>query len=92
MARYLIEVPHENSKDACVQAVKIFHQSGSHFMTNADWGCADNEHKAWFVVEMDSKEQARSILPSNFRQKAKIIELHKLSPEQFDEAVEIHDD
>lgn len=90
MPRFLIEVPHENSKDACKRAVQIFHQTGSHFMTNADWGCADNEHKAWFVVELEDKEQARSILPSNFRQEAKIIELHKLSPEAFDEVVDLH--
>ena len=55
MPRFLIEVPHDNTKDACMRAVKIFHETGSHFMTNADWGCADNEHKAWFVVELDSK-------------------------------------
>ncbi|MFP3855339.1 MAG: hypothetical protein ACLFWD_13710 [Anaerolineales bacterium] len=90
MPRFLIEVPHDNTKNACMQAVKIFHQTGSHFMTNADWGCADNEHKAWFVVELDSKEQALSILPSNFRPKAKVIELRKLSPEVFDEAVDLH--
>lgn len=91
MPRFLIEVPHENSKSACARAVEIFHQTGSHFITNADWGCADNEHKAWIIVELDSKEQARSILPSNFRQEAKVIELHKLSSEDFDQAVEIHE-
>ena len=50
MTRYLIEVPHENNKDACKQAVQAFMETGSHFMTNADWGCGDDEHKAWFVL------------------------------------------
>jgi hypothetical protein len=59
MARFLIEVPHENSKEACNRAVRIFMETGFHFMTNADWGCSDDVHKAWFFVEVDSKEDAR---------------------------------
>jgi hypothetical protein len=77
MPRFLIEVPHENNKEACDQAVRIFQQTGSHFMTNADWGCNDNVHKAWFVVEVDSKEAARDILPSLFRRTATIVGLQK---------------
>ena len=75
MTRFLIEVPHENKKEACERAVRVFLATGSHFMTNADWGCHDNEHKAWFVVDMESKEEARAILPLLFRQDAKIIAL-----------------
>lgn len=77
MARFLIEVPHDNRKDACDQAVRIFRQTGSHFMTNADWGCSDNVHKAWFVVDVDNKEEARAILPPLFRQTATIVGLQK---------------
>jgi len=90
MPRYLIEVPHDNSKDACKQAVQIFYETGSHFMTNADWGCADNVHKAWFIVELDSKAEARMILPSLYRQTATIVRLEKLEPRSFDDAVNVH--
>ena len=75
MPRFLIEVPHENNKEACDQAGRVFQQTGSHFMTNADWGCNDNVHKAWFVVEVDSKEAARDILPPLFRRTATIVGL-----------------
>ena len=84
MARYLIEVPHADDKESCNQAVKAFMETGSHFMTNADWGCGDGEHKAWFVVELDSKDQARTILPPLFRENAKIIELQRFSPADSD--------
>ena len=41
MTRYLIEVPHEGTKQACDQAIRVFMETGSHFVTNADWGCSD---------------------------------------------------
>ena len=66
-------------------AVQAFKDTGSHFVTNADWGCGDGEHKAWFIVELESKEEARMILPSLFREEAKIIELQKFSMEGIDE-------
>ena len=79
MPRFLIEVPHENKKEACDRAVQVFLQTGSHFMTNADWGCSDGEHKAWFVAEVGTKEEARQILPPAFRLTAKIVELRKFT-------------
>lgn len=92
MTRYLIEVPHENNKDACKQAVQAFMQTGSHFMTNADWGCGDDEHKAWFIADLDSKEQAMSILPPLFRENAKVIELQQFTPEGADHTIAQHGD
>ena len=41
MGKYLIEVPHEASESACVNAVQVFMQTGSHFLAKADWGCHD---------------------------------------------------
>jgi hypothetical protein len=83
MTRYLVEVPHENSKAACDRAVRIFMETGFHFMTNADWGCSDNVHKAWFIVEAGSKDEARSLLPSILRQSATIIALGQFRPEDY---------
>ncbi len=83
MTRYLIEVPHENSKAACDRAVRVFMETGFHFMTNADWGCSDGVHKAWFIVETGSKDEARSLLPSLFRGSATIIALEQFEPDDF---------
>ena len=72
MAKFLIEVPHGANKEACDQAIQIFMQTGSHFLTHADWGCLDGEHKAWIIADVKSKDDARMILPSAFRSIAKI--------------------
>lgn len=92
MPRYLVEVPHENTKEACERAVQTFMLTGSHFMTNADWGCSDDEHKAWIIVEMDSKQDVIGILPPLFRKDAKIITLERFSPQATGEIVEQHED
>ncbi len=85
MAKFLIEVPHAASKEACMQAVKIFHETGSHFLANADWGCHDGDHNAYMLIEVDTKEEAKRILPSAFRSEAKITELHKYTREEMKE-------
>jgi hypothetical protein len=88
--RFLIEVPHENSKDACQRAIRVFLETGSHYMTHADWGCGDGEHKAWIVVELESKEEAMAILPPLFRHEAKIIALEKFVKEDIEDVMERH--
>jgi len=53
MSRFLIEAPHEGTKQACELAVQTFLKTGSHFMTNADWGCSDGEHKAVRIIQLE---------------------------------------
>ena len=90
MARFLIEVPHEPEEVACARVVEIFLKSGSHFVTHTDWGCMDGEHKAWLIVEVDGKEDARRILPPAFRSKARIVGLNKFTMEQIEEILLRH--
>jgi hypothetical protein len=75
MKKFLIEVPHDADKKACDRAIQVFQQTGSHFLTHAEWGCLDGEHKAWIIVEVESKEDARFIVPPLFRSDAKITQL-----------------
>jgi len=57
MKRFLIEVPHSADKGSCDEAIQVFLQTGSHFLTHADWGCQDGEHKAWIIVEVEKKKK-----------------------------------
>ncbi len=92
MARYLIEVPHKAEKVACQRAIRTFLETGSHFLANADWGCADGEHKAWLVLETESKEDAKSVLPLSIRPEAKIVKLDKYTLDQVEESLRYHED
>ncbi len=92
MARFLIEVEHEPNKKACAQAIQTFLKTGTHYMTNAEWGCSDEEHKAWLIVDVDNKFEARRILPPAFRLQAKIVMLSRFTMEEVDEVLNSHAD
>jgi hypothetical protein len=90
MPRFFIEVPHEEEVVACAHAVKIFLDSGSHFLTHADWGCRDGVHKAWLIAEVESKEQARAIVPPAYRPRANVVQLNSFTLEEIDELLRYH--
>lgn len=85
MPKYLIEVPHEGTKDACIRAIDVFLRTGSHFLTHADWGCKDGVHKAWMVLDVGSKEEALNVIPPGFRAQAKIVQLNLYTMKDLEE-------
>jgi hypothetical protein len=91
MPRFLIEVPHEPETLACARVVDIFLKTGNHFLTHADWGCRDGDHKAWMVADVDSREEARSILPPGMRSQAKIVQLNYFTQEEITEILREHE-
>lgn len=90
MKRFLIEVPHESSAEACNRAIEVFKATGSHFVTNAEWGCHDNDHRAWLLVDVDTKQEALAIIPPGFRPSAKVISVERLSPAELTDTAEDH--
>jgi hypothetical protein len=91
MSRFLIEVPHEAEKVACAHVVKVFLDTGSHFLAKADWGCKDGVHKAWIIVDVPDKEVARSVLPPMYRQQATIVGLNYFAMEEIDAILGFHE-
>jgi hypothetical protein len=79
MPTYLIEIPHSGNVVECKQVIKLFLESGSHLLSNADWGCKDGVHKSWFKADFDSKEDALKIVPPLMRHNAIITELVKFN-------------
>lgn len=84
MPRFLVEVPHDESTASCIQAIDVFLRTGSHYLTHADWGCQDGVHKAWMVIEVESRHEARNIVPADYRERAVIIQLNHFSTEQLE--------
>jgi len=60
-------------------------------MTNADWGCKDGVHNAWMIVDVESKNDAKTILPPAFRSQAKITSLIKFEVDQMGEIRPLHE-
>lgn len=91
MSKFLIEVPHQSEQMACIRAVQAFLNSGSHFVANADWGCRGGDHRAWIVVDVASKEEARAIVPPVFRPQAKVIALNSFTLREIEGMLREHE-
>ena len=88
MARFLIELAHEATLEACEKAIATILSTGSHFLTNTEWGCKDEEHKCWVILDVDSKEDARAILPPVYRKEAKIVKLIRYTLDDLKKQIE----
>lgn len=81
MQRFIIESPH--TAENCDQVIKDLHAAG--YLHHFEWGCKDNDHTAWAIVETETLEDARQIVPWYLRDHARIVRLVK-----FDLADEEH--
>ena len=88
MEKFLIEVPHAEDAAACTGIAKVFLSSGSHLLTNAEWGCMDGVHKAWIIVDVDSKSEALGIVPPAFRPVASVTALNSFTLEFVNAEIE----
>ena len=80
---FLIEVPHENSAYECYRAIKLFLESGSHFLANAKWGCPGDDHRAVMIVDVETREQALQVVPPVYRNVARITETMNFTPDDM---------
>lgn len=91
MARFFIEVPHDADMLSCAKAIQVFQQSGSHLLTNAEWGCHDGDHCGMIIVEVDSRADALSIIPPAYRDDSRVVELTRFSPEDIQKTIDEHE-
>lgn len=92
MDRYMVTVPHAEDVIGCTGVVKIFLETGSHYLANADWGCEDGDHTAWMIVDATNKEEATQIVPPPFRVEARVVRLTKFTMEEIDRILQQHSD
>lgn len=90
MPKYIVEVPHSGDRLECQRSIQIFLSTGNHFLMNADWGCHDGVHKAWFMMEVDNKDEAMRVIPPLYRKDAIITQLEKFKPQDFDKIMRQH--
>jgi hypothetical protein len=81
MAKYLIEISHEPEHYGCDRTVADFIETGAAEFTAADWGCHDNEHKAWLVVDAQNRDVVKKLIPLRYRPQSTIVQLSKFMTE-----------
>lgn len=50
----------------------------------------DGNHSAWFILEAENKEEARLVVPPQFRAEARVIGLNKFTIEQMEAILSQH--
>lgn len=61
-------------------AVKYFRDHHAGFLTHFEWGCLDNDHTAYAIVDAESHEAAKAAVPPLFREKARVVKLTRFDP------------
>jgi hypothetical protein len=83
MPRYLIELTHDEEHAACVKALRAIEQYGSHFFAHSNWGCKAGVHSGWLIVELDSPDEAMHLVPPEYREDARIVEVNHFTKEEI---------
>ncbi|HEY4686326.1 MAG TPA: hypothetical protein VII57_09810 [Dehalococcoidia bacterium] len=79
MARFLVEAHHV--PEDCVRDLDSILGMSRELLGRFDWGCKHGEHIGWAVVEAQDQATARRLLPTTFRDKARVFQLTKFTPE-----------
>jgi hypothetical protein len=79
MARYLVEVPH--TSEECVRELDSVLGYSHELLNRFDWGCKDNAHIGWALVEAQDTATVRMMLPMSLRGKAKVFGVVKFTPD-----------
>jgi len=83
MNHFLIELPHGDERLACIKALRAIHEYGSHFVTQAHWGCKAGVHSGWLIAELPSRDEAMLMVPPEFRDDARIVQLNHFTPDEI---------
>ena len=77
MEKFIIISNH--TEEDCRMAINHFMEHHASYLTHFEWGCKDNDHTAWAIVEAESKDHARQMVPWYLRDKARIVKVVQFS-------------
>ena len=80
MDRYIVLSSH--TAEDCRKAVKYFREYHAGFLTHFEWGCYDNDHTAYAIIEAENHEAAKMAVPPLFRDKTKVVKLTSFDPKK----------
>ncbi|MCH7819032.1 MAG: hypothetical protein IIB40_05675 [Candidatus Marinimicrobia bacterium] len=60
------------------------------YLAHFDWGCDDDEHCGWAIIEAENHSMALMSVPPLLRVNARAIRLTKMSPKDINDVKAIH--
>lgn len=85
MPRFIVISSH--TAEDCRMAVKHFRDHHAGFLSHYEWGCYDNDHTAYLMLDAESHEEALNTVPPLFRSKARAIQLTTFNPKSKSDEV-----
>ena len=82
MPQFMIEAPH--TKEECLAALDEMKDDEPEVLDQTWFGCMAGDHTGWTTVEARSEAEARGMLPDFLRDKARVVEVNKITPEQIE--------
>ncbi len=82
MNRYIVISSH--TAEDCRMAVNQFREYNAGFLTRFEWGCKDNDHTAYAMIEAEDHENAKLTVPAFFRDKTRVVMLTNFDPAEQD--------
>lgn len=80
MPDYMIESPH--TREECAQAIEETLKEGEDVLKKFAWGCMSGDHTAYAMVSAGSEMEARNMVPSLVRGKARVVKVDHITPDQ----------
>jgi hypothetical protein len=59
-------------------------------LSQFSFGCLHGNHTAWALVDATSESAARSLVPAVVRNKARVVQVDKFTPEQIKDLLKAH--
>ena len=81
MTRYMIASPHTEAE--CLRALDEELGKGRDILGKFDFGCKVGDHTAYAIVDVNSKNDALNLVPLFLQNKARIVEVGKITPEMI---------
>lgn len=78
---YLIETPHNEAE--CLRALDEQLELGSDVLDKFYFGCMAGDHTGYAIVDANSEDEARKLIPSFLVDKSLITEVGKFTPEMI---------
>lgn len=78
MPKFLVVSNHKG--EDCIKALQETLAIG--YLTHFDWGCKDDVHTGWAILEAENKAQAIMSVPTFLRADATVILLTQFEPER----------
>jgi len=87
LARFLIEIKHDDDYEGCLRGLEAIAKHGAHLITQAEFGCSDGVHVGWLIVDVDGREEAKQLVPPQYRADARVVELRQWSKKQIEDMI-----